>query len=175
MPNTLLPLAAADPATGHASGSRFFLDTNIFVYALLASEPLKKRRALQLVEQALGSRLGCTSYQVIQEFANVGIKKFKQRFSTDDCKQFIAAAMQPLNRVPSSPELLSAALDLQNDTHYSFYDCLVIASALQADCATLYSEDLQHKQLINGLLRVVNPFLGVANEGNAGASGTKLP
>ena len=40
-----------------------------FVYALLASEPLKKQIAVQLLEQALGSRKGCTSYQVIQEFA----------------------------------------------------------------------------------------------------------
>ena len=157
MANTMPTPATPDTTVRPVPGSLFFLDTNIFVYALLASEPLKKQRALQLLEQALGSRLGCTSYQVIQEFANVGIKKFRQRFSTDDCKQFIAAAMQPLNRVPSSPELLSAALDLQNDTRYSFYDCLVIASALQADCATLFSEDLQAGQVLAGV-RVVNPF-----------------
>ena len=64
----------------------FFLDTNIFVYALLASEPLKKQRALQLLEQALASHLGCISYQVIQEFANVATRKFVQCFSTDECK-----------------------------------------------------------------------------------------
>ena len=143
----------------------FFLDTNIFVYALLASEPLKKQRALQLVEQALASRQGCVSYQVIQEFANVGTRKFAQRLSTEQCKQFIEAAMQPLNRVASSPELLNAALDLQAETRYSFYDSLVIAAALQAGADVLYTEDLQHNQLIAGTLRIVNPFLAVANEG----------
>ncbi|MBZ4212286.1 MAG: PIN domain-containing protein, partial [Rhodoferax sp.] len=118
-------------AAGQASaGELFFLDTNVFVYALLASEPLKKQRALQLIEQALASHLGCTSYQVIQEFANVATRKFAQRFSTDQCKQFVDAAMQPLNRVGSSPGLLSSALDLQQETHYSFYDCLVLAAAL---------------------------------------------
>lgn len=142
----------------------FFLDTNIFVYALLASEPLKKQRALQLVEQALASRLGCISYQVVQEFANVSTRKFAQRFSHDQCKQFIDAAMQPLNRVASSPELLNAALDLQHDTRYSFYDCLMICAALQAGAEVLYSEDLQHNQLVAGRLRIVNPFLTVANE-----------
>jgi len=142
----------------------FFLDTNIFVYALLASEPLKKQRALQLVEQALGSHLGCTSYQVIQEFANVATRKFAQRFSKEQCKQFIDAAMQPMNRVASSPELLNAALDLQAETRYSFYDCLVIAAALQAGAEVLYTEDLQHNQWVGGLLRIVNPFLMVANE-----------
>lgn len=142
----------------------FFLDTNIFVYALLASEPLKKQRALQLVEQALASHLGCTSYQVIQEFANVATRKFSQRFSSEQCKQFIDAAMQPLNRVASSPALLNAALDLQAETRYSLYDCLVIAAALQAGAEVLYTEDLQHNHLVGGTLRVVNPFLMVANE-----------
>ncbi len=146
------------------SGALFFLDTNIFVYALLASEPPKKQRALQLVEQALASHRGCVSYQVIQEFANVATRKFAQRFTTDQCKQFIDAAMQPLNRVASSPQLLNAALDLQAETRYSFYDSLVIAAALQAQADVLYTEDLQHHQLIAGTLRIVNPFLTVANE-----------
>ncbi len=141
----------------------FFLDTNIFVYGLLAAEPLKRQRALQLVESALGSHQGCVSYQVIQEFANVALKKFAQRFQADECKQFIGAALQPLNRVASSAELLDAALDLQAEIRYGLYDCLIIASALQAGCDTLYTEDLQHYQLVRGKLRVVNPFLATAN------------
>ena len=67
-----------------AVGPAFFLDTNIFVYALLASEPRKKQRALQLVEQALASHMGCISYQVIQEFANVALRKFASRFTVDE-------------------------------------------------------------------------------------------
>jgi predicted nucleic acid-binding protein len=145
----------------------YFLDTNIFVYGLLSSEPLKKQRALQLIETALGSHQGCISYQVMQEFANVSTRKFAQRFTAEQCSQFIDAAMQPLNRVASSAELLHSALQLQSQTAYGFYDSLVIASALQAGCDTLYTEDLQHHQLINGSLRVVNPFLVVANEGAA--------
>lgn len=146
------------------AGTLFFLDTNIFVYALLASEPLKKQRALELVEQALASHLGCVSYQVVQEFANVATRKFAQRFTNEECKQFIDAAMQPLNRVASSPELINSALDLQSDTHYSFYDCLVLSAALQAGANVLYTEDLQHNQLLGGVLRIVNPFLSIANE-----------
>ena len=142
----------------------FFLDTNILVYGLLSSEPLKKQRALQLIELALGSRQGCTIYQVMQEFANVSTRKFAQRFTAEQCKQFMGAAMQPMNRVASSAALLDAALDLQSQTGFSFYDSLIIASALEAGCDTLYTEDLPHYQLINGSLRVVNPFLAVANE-----------
>ncbi|GDX56862.1 DNA-binding protein [Comamonadaceae bacterium] len=154
-------------ATLHSENPLFFLDTNIFVYAHLASEPRKKLRAVQLLEQALASHTGCVSYQVIQEFANVGLRKFAQCFSVHECKQFIDAAMQPLNRVASSPELLEAALNLHDETRYSFYDCLVIAAALQAGANVLYTEDLQHNQLIDGRLRIVNPFLAVANEASA--------
>lgn len=154
-------------ATLHSENPLFFLDTNIFVYALLTSEPRKKLRAVQLLEQALASHTGCVSYQVIQEFANVGLRKFAQCFSVHECKQFIDAAMQPLNRVVSSPELFEAALNLHDETRYSFYDCLVIAAALQAGANVLYTEDLQHNQLIDGRLRIVNPFLDVANEASA--------
>lgn len=140
----------------------FFLDTNIFVYALLASEPLKKQRAVQLLELALGNHSGCISYQVIQEFANVATRKFRQRLTNDECQQFIEAAMEPLNRVAFSTALVNAALTLQTDTGYSFYDCLILAGALQAGATTLYTEDLQHNQLVGGTLRIVNPFLLLA-------------
>ena len=144
------------------SDGLFFIDTNIFVYALLASEPLKKERAVQLLEQALATHRGCISFQVIGEFANVATRKFAKRFTADECQQFIDAAMQPLNRVSSSTELVHAAFALQTNTGYGFYDCLILAAALQCGASVVYSEDLQHNQLINGTLRIVNPFLNLA-------------
>ena len=141
-----------------------FLDTNIFVYAFLASEPRKRAKAVQLIEACLGSAQGCVSYQVIQEFANVARKKFITRLGADDCKTFIDAAMQPMNRVASSTQLVHEALNLQDELKYSFYDCVMLAAALQAGAATLYTEDLQHWQLVRGTLRIANPFLEVANE-----------
>lgn len=141
-----------------------FLDTNIFVYAFLASDPLKQAKAVQLIEASLGSGQGCVSYQVLQEFANVARKKFAVRMAAADCRAFIDAAMQPMNRVASSTELIHSALDLQDELRYSFYDSLVIAAALQAGADTLYSEDLQHSQRVRGLLRIVNPFLESVHE-----------
>lgn len=145
-------------------GGTVFLDTNIFVYAFLASEPRKRSKAVELIETCLGSGQGCISYQVVQEFANVARKKFATRLSGGDCKAFIDAAMQPLNRVVSSTELIHTALDLQDELKYSFYDCVMVAAALQAKADTLYSEDLQHWQLVHGVLRIVNPFLDVVHD-----------
>ena len=141
-----------------------FLDTNIFVYAFLASEPRKRAKAVELIESCLCSGRGCISYQVVQEFANVARKKFATRLSAGDCKAFIDAAMQPLNRVANSTALIHTALDLQDELKYSFYDSLMIAAALQAGVETLYSEDLQQWQLVRGVLRIANPFLDIANE-----------
>lgn len=141
-----------------------FLDTNIFVYAFLAGESRKRAKAIELIESCLGSGRGSVSYQVVQEFANVARKKFATKLSSGDCKAFIDAAMQPLNKVASSTALVHTALDLQDELKYSFYDCMMIAAALQAGAGTLYTEDLQHWQLVHGALRVVNPFLDVANE-----------
>ena len=147
-----------------ANEKTVFLDTNIFVYAFLASEPLKRAKAVELIETSLGSGCGCISYQVVQEFANVARKKFVTRLSASDCKAFIDAAMQPLMRVTSRTELVHRAMDLQDELKYSFYDCLIIAAALEAGADTLYSEHLQHWQLLHGTLRIVNPFLGVVHE-----------
>lgn len=141
----------------------FFLDTNIFVYAFLASEPRKRQRALELIEQALATRQGGISYQVIQEFTNVARKKFAQRASPAECTAFIAAAMQPLPCVQSSTAMVMEALALHEQTRYGFYDCLILQAAQQSGAQVLYTEDLQHGQLV-GDVRIVNPFLLTANE-----------
>ena len=91
-------------------------------------------------------------------------KKFATCLSASDCKAFIDAAMQPLIRVASSTELVHTATNLQDELKYSFYDCLMIAAALEAGADTLYTENLQHWQLVHGTLRIVNPFLGVVDE-----------
>jgi predicted nucleic acid-binding protein len=51
------------------------------------------------------------------------------------------------------------AIEIHFSYHFSFYDSLIIAAALQSNCATLYSEDLQHGQAIEGKLNIVNPFI----------------
>jgi predicted nucleic acid-binding protein len=66
-----------------------------------------------------------------------------------------------MNKVEPSLELLTAALKIKKDIGYSFYDSLIVAAAAQAGCNILYSEDMQHGQLVAGL-RILNPFLNTA-------------
>jgi predicted nucleic acid-binding protein len=138
--------------------AKFFLDTNILVYTFDSGAPKKKRRAQELVEQALRNLEGVVSTQVVQEFLNVATSKFAVPLKLSDAQQYLQDVLSPLCSVFPSIDLYRQALVLQQDTQYSFYDSLIIGGGLQAGCDVLYSEDLQHGQQIRGL-QIINPFL----------------
>lgn len=135
-----------------------FIDTNIFVYTFDQGDPVKQARAQALVGNALTAQNDCISYQVIQEFLNVATRKFKNRLTHADAKKYLTLVLQPLCRVYPNGALFSEALDIANRWQYSFYDSLILAAAKQAGADVLYSEDLQHGQMI-GRVRIVNPFV----------------
>jgi len=137
---------------------KYFLDTNIIIYAFDHVNPLKQQKANQLIKTALIENKGCISYQVIQEFLNVATKKFTTPLSALDCQRYLDSVLQPLCQIFTSIDLYHKALDVMQRWQYAFYDSLILAAAIQADCKILYSEDLHHKQSINSLT-ILNPFL----------------
>jgi|SRR5208282_5478939 len=137
---------------------RFFLDTNIFVYSFDQSAPAKARRAAQLVREALTTQKGVISFQVVQEFFNVALKKFSQPMQASDAGQYLIAVFRPLLAVHSSQALYAEALFLHAQSGLSWYDSLIVSAAIQSQCEILFSEDLQHGQRF-GALQVRNPFL----------------
>ena len=145
------------------SAQRVFFDTNIVVYCFDTLEPRKQTRAKDLLAHALNSKLGIVSYQVVQEFCNVACKARRLQLPHERILAYVNLVLQPMNQVGSSPALIESALRLRSEHSFSFYDSLIIASALQAKCQLLYSEDMQHLQRV-GNLQIVNPFLIVANE-----------
>jgi len=137
---------------------KFFLDTNILVYTFDDGDPGKKDRARALVAEALVESRGAISYQVIQEFLNAALRKFSKPLTAADAERYLTIVLEPLCTVFASVELFHQALDISGRWKHTFYDSLIIASALQAGCSVLYSEDLQHGQKI-GNLRILNPFV----------------
>lgn len=135
----------------------WFLDTNVFVYTFDATAPAKRARARDLVRDALAGREGCISSQVANEFANLALRKFRVPLSPDECRSYFDAVLEPLCLVAWSPDLLRRALELHGQARLSWYDALIVAAALAADCDTLYSEDLQHGQRF-GRLTIKDPF-----------------
>jgi predicted nucleic acid-binding protein len=137
---------------------RFFLDTNIFVHAFDAKSPAKAKRAAQLIRQPADTGNGVVSYQVVQEFFNVAFRRFQQPMNVAEAEQYLITVFRPLLAVHSSPALYVEALRIAGKYRLSWYDCIVVAAALQSQSSVLYSEDLHHGQEIENL-RIENPFL----------------
>jgi len=139
------------------SKSRYFIDTNIFVYCFDNSNSDKKTKALGIISNAMETRNGVISYQVIQEFLNVATRKFPRTFSAEDLRDFTNGVLYYLWEVYPNKELFDEAQSIRHRYGFSFYDSLIVASALQSGCTTLFSEDLQTGQKIKQLT-IVNPF-----------------
>ena len=127
-----------------------FLDTNILIYA--QSDDAKGEVARQLILTG-----GVISVQVLNEFAAVLRRKF--RLDWDVIEEAIADMRTVLDPVrPIDVSTHTEAVSLARSNGFSFYDSLIIASALEAGCDTLLTEDLQTSRRI-GDLTVVNPFI----------------
>jgi len=137
---------------------KFFLDTNIFVYSFDSRNPAKQKKAQALIDKALTGHVGLVSYQVVQEFLHVAMRKFEKPFSPQECRAYLDQVLSPLCDVLPSMNLYRQALDVKEESGFGFYDSLIVASAVQGGCKTLYTEDLQNGQSIAGLT-IQNPFL----------------
>jgi predicted nucleic acid-binding protein len=136
---------------------KFFLDTNIFAYAFDATAPAKARKATRLVRDAVDTGKGIVSYQVVQEFFNVAFRRFAQPMNVAEAEQYLITVFRPLLAIHSSSALYVEALRIAGKHRLAWYDSIIVASALEGRCGTLYSEDFQHGRQIEGL-RIENPF-----------------
>lgn len=136
---------------------RFFLDTNVFVYAFLEGESAKAARAVSLIETALATRQGFTCAQVAHEFLHLTMHKFQGKKGKAACLELASSALKPLLIAQDDGAVMDIAIELRDQHRYSFYDCLVVAAAIKAGARVLYTEDLHDGHQI-GDLRVVNPF-----------------
>ncbi len=135
---------------------RFFLDTNILVYSFDQTAGHKRERSRELIAAGLEGS-GTISFQVVQEFLNVALRKFARPMTVAEAQEYLEVVLVPLCRVQSDPDLYSEALGVHLRWRFSFYDSLVVAAAQRSGCDILYSEDFQHGQKL-GKVRVVNPF-----------------
>ncbi|MCY4477654.1 MAG: PIN domain-containing protein [Gammaproteobacteria bacterium] len=135
-----------------------FLDTNIFIYTLDETDDRKSGIARQLVHSALRSGSAIISFQVVQETLNTITRKLPVPATPGQAGVFLTGTLIPLWKVNPSRELYRRGLQIQAVYQFAFYDSLIVAAALEAGCRTLFSEDLQHGQVIERLA-VKNPFI----------------
>lgn len=134
-----------------------FLDTNILVYAFDRSSPKKSKEAQELIVSSVKNGTGVISWQVAQEFLSLATKKFLKPLSLDASGKMLRTLLVPIWRQGPTPEIFQEALQLHFKYKFSFYDSLIWSAASVLGCKTLYSEDFQHNQSINGV-KCINPF-----------------
>lgn len=128
-----------------------FIDTNIVIYALGPISSRTRAASLLFVDNPV------ISTQVLSETANIASKKFKM--SLPDIRRLITTLESICQVEIIFPPTITVALDLMEQYRFSWFDSLILATALQAGCHTLYTEDLQHNQTIHGQLKIINPLM----------------
>jgi predicted nucleic acid-binding protein len=120
------------------------------LYTLDNSSP-KQEKAFSIWRSGI-----VVSTQVVMEFTNICLRKMK--FSKKEAFENANNIMEGALVRPIDKSSVSLAFDISIKYGFSHWDSLIVASALEAKCHTLYSEDLQHGQLINGKMKIINPF-----------------
>jgi predicted nucleic acid-binding protein len=129
-----------------------FFDTNVLIY-LASDDAAKADRAEALVASG-----GAISVQVLNECANVARRKM--RLSWSETREMLGAFTDLLTVFPLTLEIHRAGLALAARYGLSVYDAMIAASAVDACCDTLWSEDLRHGMMIGEGLRIIDPFRG---------------
>ena len=130
---------------------KFFLDTNIILYAF-GKDDDKKRIAKELIRQKL-----IVSVQVINEVCSILFKKFN--FSVKEIKDILNFIKNKTEIQPVNMQTVEYCLHIKEKYNFSYWDSLIISSALENRCLILYTEDMQESQIIEGQLKVINPFI----------------
>jgi predicted nucleic acid-binding protein len=134
----------------HIGVADVFLDTNILLY-LLSADTRKVARAEELLASG-----GVISVQVLNEFVAAAGRKAAMEFR--EIREIFSTIRGLCAVRPVDIRTHELAVDLAEQRRFSIYDALIVAAAVQAECAVLYTEDLQHNQRIERLT-IKNPFL----------------
>jgi predicted nucleic acid-binding protein len=126
-----------------------FFDTNVLLY-LLSGDAVKADRAERLLSEG-----GVVSVQVLNEFASVGLRKLS--LTVPEIRELLATVRAVCAVKPVDLETHELGLDLTASHQLSLYDAMIVSAALRANCAVVFSEDMQHGQTF-GQLVVRNPF-----------------
>lgn len=134
-------------------GKRCFVDSNLIVY-LYSTDDKQKREIL--ISKWDGQHQLSISRQVVNETCSVLLKKFA--ISTKDVERVVYELENAFSIVELTEVTTKETLRIKEEYKYSFWDSMIIASALENDCQVLYSEDMKNGQVIEQKLKIENPI-----------------
>lgn len=135
--------------------AKVFLDSNVLSYAHDAGSPEKQRRSREVIASLADSGSGVISTQVMQEFFVAVTRKLGV---PPLAAKAVLKTFNVFEIVQVSPELVHEAIDCSVLNTLSFWDALILAAAASAGCSSVWTEDLNHGQVILGV-EVRNPFV----------------
>lgn len=139
-----------------ASAPKYFVDTNILIYAHDRSAGRKHERARRVIEELWASGQGVLSTQVLQELCVNLRRRLAKPLPADEVRRLIEDYLS-WEVVVNTPQSILAALEFETRYKISYWDALVLQAAESCGAAIVYSEDLSHDQSYAGV-KVVNPF-----------------
>jgi len=132
---------------------KIFIDSNIFLYAFNDDDIDKQKLASQTIMSENNNYY--ISLQVINEVSSNMLRKLK--FTNIEIKDFINDSYHRYNVLDITQDIFLLACNIRDQYNISYYDSLIVSSAINSKCDILYSEDMQHNQIIEDLT-IVNPF-----------------
>lgn len=137
---------------------KVFIDTNLWIYRFLSSRSEADKSKREKVELLFLNNAALTiSTQVLCEVSNVLLKKYG--FEVSKVTEHIKHILQIAEVHMHDEDTIFKALSIVRKYGFNFYDAVIVASSLEAGCVVLYSEDMQNGQVIEGKLKIINPFM----------------
>ena len=146
---------------------RYFIDSNIIVYAHDGSEPEKQRRAQELIFDGMRDETAVISSQVMSEFFVTVTRKIAEPISVTEARH-ILTLITSLEVIDIDPEIVLRATQHLEEHRLSHWDAMILSAAERAGCSIIYSEDFSHQRVFpvrsphgeeKDTIRCVNPFL----------------
>jgi len=129
---------------------KIFVDSNVWVYLFTSSEESKNAVARKFIaENSLNDNIMVISYQVLNEVA--AVLKNKKKFSEEKIRFVIETMLDLCVLQDFTKNILLKASVLRDEHRFSYWDSLIVATASEARCNKLSSEDMQHGRDISGL------------------------
>lgn len=135
--------------------SKVFIDTNILIYSLDEADPNKQNVCRAVIKELSANNLGVLSTQVLQEFYVASTSKLG---ADPLIIKDIIRSLERFETVIITPALIKEAIDCSLTNRLSFWDALIVVAAESSKCSFLYTEDLNHGQIVRGV-RIENPIL----------------
>ncbi len=133
---------------------KVFLDSNILVYSSLQNDSDKHDKTLHFLETIKGSVI-FISTQVVNELY---VTLLKHKLSDEETETIVEEIIKVYNISMITISTIKKSWNLRKQYNLSYWDSLIVASALETECGVLYTEDMQDERVINNTLTIKNPL-----------------